>query len=375
MDMYYSSFKEFKKRFHISAFIDDTGKIIYHFDSSYRHIIDKPVVNPTYDTKVKTYPDGTQNIYYAPTDLYGRFEHIKSFSKPSLNLFSIYYRRKLEYEKYLYMQSEQHSVQKMIDVYFKTADNFLLFCSESRKYDSQLLNDSFIINGLDLSDDERHFLDTLKTTIRHDNLKRVKDSIYDLVYSNDWEYFFTGTINPKKIDSSDPKELKKPLQKWFNNMRSRYGLNYLCIFERHKKTDGIHIHGLISSSPLTPLRLVASDTKTYVGFKKPMMDKTAIKHGLDPSKGQIVYNLATWKFGWSTAIKCYGDRGALAHYITKYITKENEKIMGRYYWHNRELKKPMISYRMSELSEKEYLPIYHGWRFELRLAPDKSLIL
>ena len=373
MDMFYSSFSDFKKRFHISASFR-SGKKVYSFGSRFSDYfysdLDKNVVNSTYNTKIKSYPDGTENIYYAPTDLYGRFEHNKSFSKSKYDLFSIYYRSKVEHEKLLSLQLEQFENQKLIDVYFKSADNFLLACKSSRDYDKQLSYDYNVFNGLELSFDERKFLDSLKSTIRHDNLKRAKDSIFDLVYSNDWEYFFTGTIDPKKIDSSDPKSLKKPLQKWFNNMRSRYGLNYICIFERHKKSDGIHIHGLISSCPLTPLRLVPSDTKTYLGFKKPMKDSTARRHGLDPQKGQTVYNLTTWKFGFSTAIKVYGDRAALSNYITKYITKDNEKIMGRYYWHNRELKKPTITYRVSEISEIYNLPVYHGWRFELRLAPE-----
>ena len=59
-----------------------------------------------------------------------------------------------------------------------------------------------------------------------------------------------------------------------------------------------------------------------------MKERTAKKHGLDWSKGQEVYNLRSWSFGFSTAIKVYGDRGQLSNYITKYITKENEKNYG-----------------------------------------------
>lgn len=49
---------------------------------------------------------------------------------------------------------------------------------------------------------------------RNDSVKRAKDSIFDYVLNNDFDYFFTGTINPEELDSKDPKKLLKPLQKW-----------------------------------------------------------------------------------------------------------------------------------------------------------------
>ena len=134
------------------------------------------------------------------------------------------------------------------------------------------------------------FVDSLTTTIRHDNLKRAKDSIYDLVYSNDWDYFFTGTFDPEKIDSFSADKIKKPLQKWLNNLRSHYNVSYVLIFEHHKK-GGIHIHGLLKEFSLTPLNLVDSGNKVFYGFKKPIKESTAKKYGLDWSKGRIVYNL------------------------------------------------------------------------------------
>ena len=72
-------FKDFKKRFYISA----------ERDKSYFDKCQENVVNSTYNTKCKLYPDGSKNIYYAPTDLYGRFEHTKSFKHQKKNVFSV----------------------------------------------------------------------------------------------------------------------------------------------------------------------------------------------------------------------------------------------------------------------------------------------
>lgn len=357
-------FKAWKKKHNIKVLIDDDYKKHYYVDSYECKSSFK-----SYNTKVKVYPDGSKNYYYAPRDIYGFSSSGFYQSHKNLSFFSIFYRQKMECEKILYDQFVSNQIQKEIKVYFKTVENYLLMVKQWRDFDKQLIDDIAVWDGMDITDEDRKFLSSIPVSIRHDNLKRAKDSIYDLVYSNDWEFFFTGTIDPKKIDSSDPQSLKKPLQNWFKNMQKRYGLSYVCIFERHKK-GGIHIHGLIRSCPLTPLKLVASNTKSYYGFKRPMTDKTALKHGLNPSKGQTVYNLSTWKFGFSTAIKVYGNRGSLAHYITKYITKDNEKIMGRYYWHSRDLQKPKIQYCNTDYDNLR-LPIYHGWKFDLQLAPDQ----
>lgn len=173
--------------------------------------------------------------------------------------------------------------------------------------------------------------------VRGDSLKRAKDSIFDYTLNNDFQYFFTGTINPDSLDSKSPKELLKPVQKWLNNMVQNYGLFYLMIAERHKK-GGIHFHGLLGSS--VPLRLVDSGTKLYKGFKKPISNDKAFNLGL--TEGRTVYNLKSWKFGFTTAVELQGDRLQTAFYITKYITKDVKKIFGKFFWHSRGLRRPLV---------------------------------
>lgn len=212
-----------------------------------------------------------------------------------------------------------------------------------------------------LDDDERQFLNSLRNSLRIDNFKKTKETLFDYVKSNLWDYFFTGTFDQKRFDSSNAVELKSVLQSWFKNMVYNYHISYIVIFEYHKK-GGIHIHGLIRENPLYPLRLVDSGTKTYYGFKKPMKDSTALKRGLDVKKGRTVYNLKTWKFGWSTAIKFYGKPEYVASYVTKYITKDNSKIMGRYFWHSQDLDKPKQFYLNVDYDSLK-LPKYHGFKY------------
>lgn len=355
------NFKDFRKRFYIAAERD-----VSLFDT-----VQSYTVNPTYNTKCKLYPDGSKNLYYAPVDLYGRNEHNKSYKHEFKNVFQLWLdvcKQKFDMFK---LQNEYFETRKLIQVYFNSVQHYLDFSKKMRDYDLELDRQCTIMQtDSELTNDERVFINSLDNSIRHDNLKRAKDSIYDLVYSNEWDYFFTGTLDENKIDRNDIQSIRKHIQKWLNNMRSRYNISYILIFEYHKK-GGIHTHGLIKEFPLTPLNLVPSDTKIFYGFKKPIKQRTAKKYGLDWDKGQTVYNLSTWKFGFSTAIKVYGDKAQLSHYITKYITKDNKKIMGRYYWHSRDLKKPKVLYYNTDISKLD-LPVYHGWRFELQLSEESK---
>lgn len=329
------------------------------FDDLHKRLLERSINSPVYNTKVKCYADGTFNYCYSDYPIFNRSQGRKLDSdfwgSDSFKYANCFYRNKRLADIQRYLRDKLFT--NVITPYFKSVDNYLLFMKNQRLYDKQQIHDSLVRDGLI---DSTHFLNNLRSVLRDDKLKLARDNIFDLVISNSWDYFFTGTIDPKKLDSSDPKVVKKPLQKWLNNMNERYGLSYLLIFERHKKTDGIHIHGVIKSS--VPLRLKDSGTRSYFGFKKPMRDSTALKHGLDIDKGRIVYNLSTWRFGWSTAIKVYGSRGALSNYITKYITKENEKIMGRYYWHSRDLARPKTYYFNSDFDSLSF-PEYHGLKY------------
>ncbi|MCR5599123.1 MAG: hypothetical protein K6G33_00050 [Ruminococcus sp.] len=171
---------------------------------------------------------------------------------------------------------------------------------------------------------------------RSDSVKRAKDQIFDYVLNNDFDYFFTGTIDPENFDSKDPKELLNPVQDWLKDRVKRDNMQYIMIAERHKK-GGIHFHGLFKADKI---KLEDSGTKLYQGHKKPISNDRAEKLGL--YGGRTVYNLASWKFGFTTCVPLVGDRMNTAFYVTKYITKDCKKIFGKFFWHSRNLKKPLI---------------------------------
>lgn len=89
--------------------------------------------------------------------------------------------------------------------------------------------------------DTRKFKDKQSQSgeVRSDSVQRAKQSIFDIVYQNDWKYFLTITFSGKDFDRSDPREVFKPLKRWFDNAVQRKGLRYVLVPEFHKK-GGIH---------------------------------------------------------------------------------------------------------------------------------------
>lgn len=158
--------------------------------------------------------------------------------------------------------------------------------------------------------------------VREDSLKRAKDKIQDIVLCNKFDYFVTLTFNPKKVDSYNVEEVKTVVKNWLNNGVKRRNFSYIAIPEYHK-SGRIHIHALMSGD----LRL--EDSGKHHGEK-------------------IIYHLSDWRdnYGFCTAIKVDGNISALSYYITKYITKGNDKIFGRFYWSSRNLRRePEYDYR------------------------------
>ena len=161
--------------------------------------------------------------------------------------------------------------------------------------------------------------------VREDSLKRAKDKIQDIVLCNKFDYFVTLTFNPRKVDSFNVEEVKKAMKNWLNNGVKRRNYSYIAIPEYHK-SGRIHLHALMSGD----LRLVDSGHR---------------------HNEKIIYNIEDWqeKFGFCTAIPIDGNINSLGYYITKYITKGNDKIFGRFYWSSRNLVRvPDIEYSMAD---------------------------
>ena len=168
--------------------------------------------------------------------------------------------------------------------------------------------------------------------------RRARAAVRDIAFSNDFTHFVTFTLDASKIDRYDMNAIVKKLNTWLDNRVRRNGLKYVLVPERHK--DGaVHFHGFVNNC----LGLFDSGTVTGGELKRPRKPKSSRERERLLSSGcHIVYNVTEWRFGFSTAIELYGNYKSAVGYVCKYISKETEKIGGRWYYSGGALKRPDV---------------------------------
>lgn len=165
--------------------------------------------------------------------------------------------------------------------------------------------------------------------VRQDSFKRSKNAIFEIAAANEWNYMVTFTVDKDKCDRYDREAVKKAFSGWLYDMSKRKGLKALIIPEYHQD-KAIHFHGLINDS----LEMVHSGTYKIEGEKKPVKETTLRRRGLTPQADNVkdVYNVKGYKLGFSTAVPLDGNVTRVSYYMTKYCTKDLEKIFGSYYF-------------------------------------------
>lgn len=149
---------------------------------------------------------------------------------------------------------------------------------------------------------------------------RSLNMVYKYARANVWEWFFTLTFNPEKVDSFNYEEVTEKLSKWLNNMRRACPeMKYLVVPEKHK-SGRYHFHGLFAN--VDELRFADSGHKDEAGH--------------------VIYNVSNYSLGFSTATRVQ-DTARASSYLSKYITKDlTEGTFGKKrYWASRNLDMPM----------------------------------
>lgn len=175
-----------------------------------------------------------------------------------------------------------------------------------------------------------------KAKNKHDSLLRAKKKVFDIAYANgdDWRYMVTLTLDGSKIDRESADTVLTPFQNWLKNCVKRKGLKALIVPEYHKN-GAIHFHGLFNGA----LKTQFSGTVKASGYKKPIKVATAKRYGLKPEEMTAVFNSSDWKYGFSTFVPLDNNLDKICGYVTKYITKDLDKIFGKYYFAVGDLKR------------------------------------
>lgn len=185
--------------------------------------------------------------------------------------------------------------------------------------------------------------------------RRAAASVRDIALCTDFDYFVTLTLSPEMVDRYSIEDAVHKMKSWLDNRVRRNGLRYILVPELHK--DGaIHFHGFFNKEGAT---FVDSGTLKIQGQKRPKK-VTCVKTcaELIANGAQIVYNIADWSLGFSTAIPLYGERAAAVAYCCKYVTKQLQKIGGRWYYSGGDLKRPDTQYVDISYRELEALGAY-----------------
>lgn len=157
------------------------------------------------------------------------------------------------------------------------------------------------------------------TDDKESSLRRAKSRVLDIALCNDFDLMVTFTFNKAKVDRYNDEQVRKCMMTWLNHQSHRYGkFRYLMVAERHK--DGaLHFHGF------------------FGGYKGNITDSGKLENG------RKVYNLDSYKLGWTTAVKIDQDtREKAAAYITKYLTKDMPEFKNkRRFWPSKDLKRPL----------------------------------
>lgn len=177
---------------------------------------------------------------------------------------------------------------------------------------------------------------------------RAKAKVFDLIMCNEFQWFVTLTLSPDMVgDRTDYKDIVHKLNVWLANRVQRNGLYYIGVCEKHKR-GGLHFHFLTNDTICT----VESGTYIRPSGGRPVKPATVFRSGFRLEDCRTVYNVPDWRLGFTTSIRTYGARGAVANYIGKYITK-GEKVGGRWYFSGGELTRPRYVYSNVDVDDFE----------------------
>jgi hypothetical protein len=176
--------------------------------------------------------------------------------------------------------------------------------------------------------------------------RRAKAKVLEYALCNDWQYFFTQTINGSRWGRTAPETIKK-IRKTLKNC----GIKYLLCVDRHK--DGaLHLHGLINVS------------------KDRLKDSGVTAINKTTQERQTVFNLIpTQKYGFNSCFEIrtntHEDKIKIARYISEYITKDNNQEFKHRYFASKGLEtKSEIYVEKNEIIEyiakNGLIPDYQG---------------
>ncbi len=145
----------------------------------------------------------------------------------------------------------------------------------------------------------------------YESFARSKRAVIDYGMNNDWDFFVTITFDGRKVDRYNAPVVLRKLQNALKDYRRFYDSNFAYVLVPERHADGaVHFHGLF--------RIYRSDL---------------VERHWDCKKRCIYYRIEFFyrRLGRFRLDKIATNATYVSAYITKYITKSNERIFERRY--------------------------------------------
>lgn len=153
------------------------------------------------------------------------------------------------------------------------------------------------------------------------SISRAKRVILEKALCNHWEWFCTFTISKDKFDRANLALWRDTFTQWLRDQRKKgLPIRYLIVPEQHQ--DGSwHAHGLFSG--LTETDLITFKEMDRAGYRSPDGKRLPPK-----LRNSCYFNWPDYqeKFGFCSFGKI-NNPVACGFYITKYITKDNDRMV------------------------------------------------
>lgn len=178
---------------------------------------------------------------------------------------------------------------------------------------------------------------SLKQDSDKKSISRTIQEAYDIAKCNYWDWFFTLTFDPEKVNSHDYEACCHHMGNFCKCLRRR-GVKYIFVPELHK-SGAFHFHGFGQGT----LDCLVPAINPYTG--EEMFD----------SAGRQIYNCPVYTAGFST-VTAVGDSGAASNYLMKYLSKELGQAVPqskKRYWCSRGLERPEKQYCIEAPDEFE----------------------
>ena len=166
------------------------------------------------------------------------------------------------------------------------------------------------------------------------SVRRTRILMNMLLKMNDFDWFWTLTFDKDKIDRTNDAEVFSCYKKYIKNLIRQFpNFKYMCFPERHE--DGcFHFHLLTAGITAKEMGLVNSGkvccswaTKKNGVASREYFEKTKADHNLTDTDGEIIYNVTSFIYGYTTVSKIV-SRERCNTYVKKYV----EKALGSTDW-------------------------------------------